>query len=290
MESGLLSPRISPRVSTAGKQIYNLGNEVTDMIFTTELDQYAMTCNLNLEKISRQFDREFQPIVYESEAPYLEAGLMEPVQKFFTNLVNTLKNFVRQIQESVQATIRTKNIKRQLRAFHVELEKIEKDPTNKKHTVQMIDVEALSACMTDAANDLYKIHKRMVRNKYRHLSELDSDVKNFNEIYEKSEARYNTIMEKEIKMSVRKAINLIEDELTGRRPLIKAMNQAIQSCEEMSRYVDQISQKRDLYGADMLPAYMSAGKRITSKFTNFIQRGVGKGISKLVGGAVFLLA
>ena len=42
------------------------------MIFTTELDQYAMTCNLNLEKISRQFDREFQPIVYESEAPYLE--------------------------------------------------------------------------------------------------------------------------------------------------------------------------------------------------------------------------
>ena len=58
----------------------------------------------------------------------------------------------------------------------------------------------------------------------------------------------------------------------------------------MSRYVDQISQKRDLYGAGMLPAYMSAGKRITSKFTNFIQRGVGKGISKLVGGAVFLLA
>ena len=46
----------------------------------------------------------------------------------------------------------------------------------------MIDVEALSACMTDAANDLYKIHKRMVRNKYRHLSELDSDVKKFNEI------------------------------------------------------------------------------------------------------------
>ena len=260
------------------------------MIFTTELEQYAMTCNLNLERISHQFDREFQPIIYESEAPYLEAGLIEPVQKFFTNLVNTLKNFVRQIQESVQATIRTKNIKRQLRAFHAELEKIEKGPTNKKHSVQMIDVEALSSCMTDAANDLYKIHKRMVKNKYRHLSELDSDVKKFNEIYEKAQTRYNAIMEKEIKLPVRKAINLIEDELTGRRPLIKAMNQAIQSCEEMSRYVDQVSQKRDLYGADVLPSYMSAGKRITSKFANFIQRGVGKGISKLIAGAVFLLA
>lgn len=260
------------------------------MVFNSEINQYALTCELNLTRISNQFDREYQSILYESGMPYLEAGLVEPVQKFFTNLVNTLKNFVRQVQESIQASIRTKNIKRQLRAFHAELEKIEKDPTNKKHTIKMIDIEALSACMTDAADDLSHIHARMVKNKYRHLSDLDSDMKRFNEIYEKSEKRYQEIMEKEITVPVRKAIKVIEDELTGRKPLVTAMDKAIKSCEEMSRYVDQVSQKRDLYGVDVLPAYMSMGKRITSKFTGFIQRGVGKGISKLLAGAVFLLA
>ena len=91
-------------------------------------------------------------------------------------------------------------------------------------------------------------------------------------------------------ITAEEAIALIEDEITGRKPLVTALDKCIKSCEEMSRHVDQIQQKRELYGVEVLPAYMSFVKRITTRFTSFIQRGVGKGISNVISGAVFLLA
>lgn len=243
-----------------------------------------------IRRSSRLFEDEYQPLIVESEHPYFESGLMGPLQKFFTNIINALKNFAKELNENIQARIRSKNVKRQIRAFHAQLEEIDKDPNHRKKEVEMIDVEKLSKCICDATKDMEEIHKRLMKNRYAHLSDLDNDVKNFNQLFEKSEKEYQAIYSTKIKMPVRKALHLIEDEITGRRPLITSLDKCITSCEEMQRHVDEIAQKRELYGVEVLPAYMGAVKRITTKFTSLIQRGVGSGITKLIGGAVFLLA
>lgn len=255
-----------------------------------ELQSDIVCTESALRMASRRFDNEFQPMITESEHPYFESGLMGPLQKFFTNLINALKNFSRQMHESIQAKIRSKNIKRQLRAFHAQLEEINKDPNHRKNEVEMIDIEKLSACICGATEELEKIHKRMMKNRYTHLSDLDKDIKDFNQIYEKTEKEYESIISVKVKIPVQRAIHIIENEITGKEPLVTSLDRCITSCEEMQRHVDEITQKRELYGVEVLPAYMTAVKRITSKFTNFIQRGVGAGMSKLLGTVVFLLA
>ena len=259
---------------------------------TTFLDEIILcetVANNGITSASNHFDNVFQPMITESAAFY-ESDFGGPLQKLFKSIINTMQNFVRQITEKINASIRTKNMTRQLRGFHAQLEEIERDPNHKKKHVEMIDIEKLNKVIVSSTDDLKTIHKRLMKNKYRHLKELDKDIKDFNTIYENMEKRYNEITDKKVKYPIRKAIALIEDEITGRKPLVTALNDCINSCEEMSRHVDQIQQKRELYGVEVLPAYMSFVKRITTKFTSFIQRGVGKGVSNLIGGAVFLLA
>lgn len=256
-------------------------------IFMKDFVMCECSANYAMTFASNHFDEEFQPMMLESAAFY-EAGFAGPLEKFFKSIINTMQNFIRQIQEKINASLRTKSMTRQLRGFHAQLEQIEKDPNNKKKYVEMIDIQKLSKCVSSATDDLQSIHKRMMKNRYRHLKELDKDIAEFNKLYDKMEAEYKDIMSEKVKFPVRKAIALIEDELTGRKPLLTSLDKSIKSCEEMSRHVDEITQKRELYGVDVLPAYMSAIKRITTKFTSFIQRGVGGGISSAIGGVVFL--
>ena len=257
--------------------------------FLDEIIKYETVANNGITFASNRFDNAFQPMVVESTAFY-ESDFGGPLHKFFKSIINTMQNFVRQVTEKINAAIRSKNMTRQLRGFHAQLEQIEKDPTHKKKVVEMIDIEKLNHVITSGTDDLESIHKRLMKNRYRHLKELDKNIKEFNTIYENMEKKYSEIMDKKVKYPVRKAIALIEDEITGRKPLVTALDKCIKSCEEMSRHVDQIQQKRELYGVEVLPAYMSFVKRITTRFTSFIQRGVGKGISNVISGAVFLLA
>ena len=259
---------------------------------TTFLDEIILCetiANNGITSASNHFDNVFQPMITESTAFY-ESDFGGPLHKFFKSIINTMQNFVRQVTEKINASIRTKNMTRQLRGFHAQLEEIERDPNHKKKYVEMIDIVKLNEVITFATENMEDIHKRMMKNRYRHLKDLDKDIKDFNELYENMEKRYHAIMDKPVKYPVRKAIAIVEDEITGRKPMVTALDKCIKSCEEMSRHVDQIQQKRELYGVEVLPAYMSFVKRITTKFTSFIQRGVGKGMSNVISGAVFLLA
>ena len=103
---------------------------------TTFLDEIILcetVANNGITSASNHFDNVFQPMITESAAFY-ESDFGSPLQKFFKSIINTMQNFVRQITEKINASIRTKNMTRQLRGFHAQLEEIERDPNHKRNT------------------------------------------------------------------------------------------------------------------------------------------------------------
>ena len=93
--------------------------------FLDEIIKYETVANNGITFASHQFDNVFQPMVVESTAFY-ESDFGGPLHKFFKSIINTMQNFVRQVTEKINAAIRSKNMTRQLRGFHAQLEQKKK--------------------------------------------------------------------------------------------------------------------------------------------------------------------
>ena len=159
-----------------------------------------------------------------------------------------------------------------------------------KTSIEMADYEEMERVVTRYIGSLQKLAKRIVTNEYKKTEAMDADFKEFLRIYDEAEQKFLQASEKTVQVPVEKAIRWAEQQINGRDNTLTVIDETVRCIEELENEVKRMQDKREIYGADILPAKMSILRRITTKLSRFSHEVVGKRASKIIANIVFFCA
>ena len=214
-------------------------------------------------------------------------GIVTQVERFFKSILAALKRFQREITDSVNAKLRTAEMKKALRLFHTRAEELKREG---KKTVQMANVWGIEESLGRWWSKLNRQANRLIKTRYKHLRAMDLDLRTFNDMIEQAEKEFNEVTDQTITVPIDQAIAFAEDCITKHDPILTSIDSYLKDIEKMERTVLELSDKKEIYGVDILPEKMSAIRRMTTRLANFLHRTVGKKVAKGAAAVVFLCA
>ena len=211
----------------------------------------------------------------------------DKIDQFFKNIISAIKRFGEKIKTTMDANIRTSEMKKNLRALYLKAEEMKREG---KTSIEMADYEEMERVVTRYIGSLQKLAKRIVTNEYKKTEAMDADFKEFLRIYDEAEQKFLQASEKTVQVPVEKAIRWAEQQINGRDNTLTVIDETVRCIEELENEVKRMQDKREIYGADILPAKMSILRRITTKLSRFSHEVVGKRASKIIANIVFFCA
>ena len=187
--------------------------------------------------------------------------LMVKTKKFFANLIAAFQNFIATIQVELDRKTRSAEFKNKLRALHEELRKGSK---NGIREVEVHDVWTMTNKYTDCVNDLKKYAKKFANMKYKHVSDIDEDIEEFNKKMESYKKELQEVSEKKIVVSLKKMIDFVEDEISNRSHVMQSLNDVITMLQQMNKDCELIEKRRDILGADIIPKHVGLIRKFGS--------------------------
>ena len=248
-----------------------------------------------LEQVENDFQRSIEEInisMMESITTFLESfqesdyiteksedTLMVKIKKFFADLIASFQNFKNSIKIEINKKLRDSTFKNKLRLLYDEAKKKDEAGIRK---IEVMDIQAYCDEYLNAVDELETYAKRFANMKYKHLSDIDRDINDFNDIAEDYENSLNKIAQKKVKMSPKKLMKYIENEISGRSQVLDTLNDAMTLFEQMKNDCTLLESRKNILGPDIIAKKIGFIRKMSTKISSFIKRNVVRFISTIV--------
>lgn len=208
-------------------------------------------------------------------------SLITTVKKFFVNLIESIKNYGRELSIKIDYAMREKKVRENLESLKKEI--IENKEKGNQY-IEMIDYWNYKNKYLELNKKLTVYAKKMSKMHYNKTWEIEDDLERFNIIIND----YSTIMEeasqKKITVKIDKALEFVEDELRGKGEVLSTLNESMRLFQDMNREAQMLESKLDSLGADVIPKQTNLLIRIANAISAFVK----KFVTKFVMGVTFL--
>lgn len=212
-----------------------------------------------------------------------EDTLWTSLKKFFTILIVSIKDYIKELSIKIEYTIREKQLKNKLKKIREEI----LDAKNKgKHEIEIMDFWNYRNKYLELNKKLKKYANSFSKIKYTKTWQIEEDMEKFNNIINE----YSEIMvdasQETITVNINIALDFVEDEIRGKSEVLKTLNDSMQLFEEMHRIAGNLRTKMDILGADVIPKHVNFIQKIANSISSFVRRFV----TKFIMTVVFLFA
>lgn len=216
---------------------------------------------------------------------FMEAGKAKKdsfttkINKFFANLINAFQNFHAQIKLEIDRKSRESALDKKLHDSYKEL-KLKKDIG--LNTVTVMDCWTLRDDYLECVEKLRKYAKKFTEMKYKRVSEIDSDLAEFNKIIDEYDKKLQDDCDKKISVPTTKMLNFVEDEISGKSKILESLNDGITIFQQMQHDCKVLETRKEILGPDVIPKHIGFLRKIAISISGFFKRWSVKIISSIV--------
>ena len=236
-------------------------------------------------------DKELRDVLFEYveefyENHYVTENVVKKVssgiKKFFTKLMTSMSSFIKEIQIKIEYTARQKHLKDRLKEMEEELK--EREAKGEKE-VDIFDFWYYKKKYLELNFSLRQLARKFTKVKYTKTWQIEDDLKKFNDKVKE----YGDIMEEATKktthISLRKALNFVEDEIRGKSEVFKTLNDSMREFQEM-QLAETMEKKLETLGSDVIPKHIGFIQQMCNGISSFVR----KCVFKFVTAVVFVFA
>lgn len=210
-------------------------------------------------------------------------SLWDKLKEFFTKIILSIKNFGKEIQSKIEYVINEKKIKYTLNNLHKEMK--EQQSAGAK-SIEIVDYWQMKKIFNKYYKSLTTYAKKFSKVKYTKTWQIEDDLKEFNELYNKCNKELEEASNKKIKVHIKQAINFVEDEIRGKSELLKTLNDTTREFAEIEQIASGLQTRMNILGAEVIPKHVGFIQRMINSISAFIRRWV----VKIVMGVVYIFA
>ena len=203
---------------------------------------------------------------YVTEA--VKETLWDRVKQFFTKLILSFRNFMKELETKIEYTIREKQIKHKLTSIRSELK--EKKDSGIRNT-EIVDYWSMKKIFKKNYDTVIAYAKKFSKVKYTKTWQIEDDLNDFNKLMEKINKELEDASNKKVKMSINKALDFVEDEIRGKSEILKTINDSIREFSEIEQLAENLKTKMNILGADVIPKHVGFIQKIVNTISAFIR-------------------
>lgn len=244
--------------------------------FESSMREINIDFSCKLDKIYQELE-DFTTAYYESASENILVTEKEAeafsikVKKFFSDMVTMIENLKTSLQTLIMKKTQEKEFQNRLNKLYQELKEKQESGLKK---VEVVDVWKYVDTFVKMNDDLSKYVRKFTKVKYTRTSDIDKDIASFNSIVDSYEKKLEEISKEKVKVSIKKMIGFVEDEISNRSRLMKILNDNIILFKEFQNEATTIEKRKDILGPEILPKHVGLLRRISYGIVNFIKKWV----------------
>ena len=204
---------------------------------------------------------------YVTEA--VKESLWTKLKQFFTKIILSIKNFNKQLQINIEHTLVEKQIRNKLDSLHKELK--DKQEAGIRN-IEIVDYERMEDIFFKYYREMVSYAKKFSKVKYTKTWQIEDDLKDFNDLYQKYTKELEAASQKKIKMSVKKALDFVEDEIRGKTELLKTINDSAREFAEIQNIAEGLETKMNILGAEVIPKHVGFIQKMVNSISAFVRK------------------
>lgn len=201
------------------------------------------------------------------------------IQKFFKELIISFTHFVDSIRIEVDRRVRDAQYEKKFRRLFNELREKQKQGVT---TIRVHDLWTMRDKYLECTKELKSLGKKFVRDKYKHVEDIDKDIALFNAIMEKHKLTLAQASEIEVEIPIDKYIRFIEDEVSGRGKVVQSLNENIAFLQQLEADCLTIERQREIMGADVVTKHVGFVRKVSLDVSKFVKKWASRIISTAV--------
>ncbi len=242
-------------------------------------DNRISSINIEFMEAISDFTEELYNEYFMESGKVKKDSFTTKLNKFFANLINAFQNFHAQVKLEIDRKSRESALDKKLHDFYKEL-KLKKDIG--LNTVHVMDCWTLRDDYLECVEKLRKYAKKFTEMKYNRVSEIDSDIAEFNKIIDEYDQKLQDDCDKKISISTIKMLNFVEDEISGKSKVLESLNDGITIFQQMQHDCKVLETRKDILGPDVIPKHIGFLRKIAISISGFFKRWSVKIISSIV--------
>ena len=262
--------------------------------------------NLGISNILTEMSEDIENGQIFTEA--VKESFFSKVKKWFKNLILNFSKFAKEIRIRVTSKQRDSEFGKRLRKMQEELtEKKKKGYTEVEvsdiWTIRDVYLTAVDS-LTSQYRKLFKDRgalpirillrkneedtqgvksKNKVGSKYKYIEEIDNQLESIDKAVQYWDEKLKAVSGKTVIKKIDDMLKFIDKEISNRSEVMKTLNTAMTTLDEILAEIDYMEKKIEIYGSDVLCGKrVFVLKKIAINITSFIRRWIGKAIANIV--------
>ena len=209
-----------------------------------------------------------------------KTSLIEKIKAFFMDLRITVENLITEIKLKYLSNKRKKEFKKLVKDYYNSA-RTNKD-NNIRKTIEMIDLWKYKELYLEMNRELWKYAEKFSKVEYKHLDEIDADMRQFESIVNKYAKQLERVLSNKITVPVEKVIRFYEDETTHNSDVIKTLQENMDRFQKMEADAINLEKRVNKYGAEILPKQMNFIRKMMVRINSAICKAIVKFMTILI--------
>lgn len=209
-----------------------------------------------------------------------KTSLIEKIKAFFMDLRITVENLITEIKLKYLSNKRKKEFKKLVKDYYNSA-RTNKD-NNIRKTIEMVDLWKYKELYLEMNRELWKYAEKFSKVEYKHLDEIDADVRQFDSIVNKYAKQLERVLSDKITVPVEKVIRFYEDETTHNSDVIKTLQENMDRFQKMEADAINLEKRVNKYGAEILPKQMNFIRKMMVRINSAICKAIVKFMTILI--------
>ena len=209
-----------------------------------------------------------------------KTSLIEKIKAFFMDLRITVENLITEIKLKYLSNKRKKEFKKLVKDYYNSA-RTNKD-NNIRKTIEMIDLWKYKELYLEMNRELWKYAEKFSKVEYKHLDEIDADMRQFDSIVNKYAKQLERVLSDKITVPVEKVIRFYEDETTHNSDVIKTLQENMDRFQKMEADAINLEKRVNRYGAEILPKQMNFIRKMMVRINSAICKAIVKFMTILI--------
>ena len=209
-----------------------------------------------------------------------KTSLIEKIKTFFMDLRITVENLITEIKLKYLSNKRKKEFKKLVKDYYNSA-RTNKD-NNIRKTIEMIDLWKYKELYLEMNRELWKYAEKFSKVEYKHLDEIDADMRQFDSIVNKYAKQLERVLSDKITVPVEKVIRFYEDETTHNSDVIKTLQENMDRFQKMEADAINLEKRVNKYGAEILPKQMNFIRKMMVRINSAICKAIVKFMTILI--------
>lgn len=209
-----------------------------------------------------------------------KTSLIEKIKAFFMDLRITVENLITEIKLKYLSNKRKKEFKKLVKDYYNSA-RTNKD-NNIRKTIEMVDLWKYKELYLEMNRELWKYAEKFSKVEYKHLDEIDADMRQFESIVNKYAKQLERVLSDKITVPVEKVIRFYEDETTHNSDVIKTLQENMDRFQKMEADAINLEKRVNKYGAEILPKQMNFIRKMMVRINSAICKAIVKFMTILI--------